>query len=194
VGYRRKGREGIFDDLDGFRYIHFLLNHPGERIQVKYLINPTSPITGETKIEWEQLKKENPLATPRPDKRARDDYQSKIEAFQKQLENEKNVNPEKAMEIKQEIEEMQAELAIKAVRDPNSLEGRARVTVRNRISDAINKIYQYETIPSMKKYLDIYRKDGKSKGHNTIQTGYDCSYNPLPGDQPEWILYESELT
>lgn len=89
--------------------------------------------------------------------------------------------PEDESYYNKEIRRLKREIKYESVRDSKSIHEKSRVNVTRRIHLALNIIHKQ--LPEMALYLN----------KNTIKTGDRISYNPVPHDQPIWILKEEDL-
>jgi hypothetical protein len=163
-------------DTKGLGLIALLLARPGDDLLATELV----PM-----IEGQALREERPEglgdAGEMLDEQAKSAYRQRLRALEEELEEAVSFNdPEREARARQEIDFLTAELG-RAVglggrdRRAASASERARVSVTNRIRDAIEKIARED--PALAHHLQA-----------TIRTGRLCSYQPGPEPAVRWTL------
>ena len=154
-----RGRSATFRDSKGLGMIAKLIAHPDTDIHVLDLAGIRVPVGGNE-------------AGPMLDSRARDEYRRRTEELREELQGAESLNDiARADALRQELDFISRELSRayglggrrRAAGDPAE---RARVNVRRRIKDAVERIG--EQIPDAGRYLE-----------NTIKTGRYCKYTPM---------------
>lgn len=163
--------------LAGYGYIHFLLHYPNESFRPHFVYHKgISMINNGDVPDVDQLKELNAFAFRKPDSKARKAYEAGIEILEEKRESESD--PEKALEIMDQIKELKTILKNEN-HDPKSQSEKARINVTKRIKAALKAIH--ESLPELGKYLNT----------STIRTGISITYTPIPEETPTWILHKT---
>lgn len=177
------GKEGIFDDLSGFKYIHFLLSYENKGFSPVAVYHCGKTPDDENRpapliLEKGNMDLETPLVNKRLSGKDRELLELKISQIEDEIDSGR-FSPEEIMLKKEEIEQIEKYMNEKPGRDHTSQSARARVNLTRAIKKALKKISEDETIASIHKYIN----------ESTIKTGYTCFYKPFPNDKPSWILH-----
>ncbi len=153
------GKSATIRDSKGLGMLAKLIEHPDAEIHVLDLAGITAPAgTGH--------------AGPMLDSRARDDYRHRVEEIREELQDAESLNDMgRADALRSELDFISRELSRAyglggRQRAAGDAAERARVNVRRRIKDAVERIG--EQIPDAGRYLE-----------NTIKTGRYCKYTPM---------------
>ena len=160
----------------GLLFIQFLLKHPGRDfnpIEV-YHHGEALPIEDYSQI-IDQLGKDKSLKIHRFNEKDRIRIQKEIAEIKASINYAED--PLAQLEKKEQLKMLEDLLSRKIIRDPGSQKEKARINVQKAIKRALCNIYKMDV--SMKRYLNA----------NTIKTGDQCFYEPLPSDPVDWILY-----
>jgi len=162
----------------GLLFIQFLLKYPRQHFRPTgvYHLGKVQEINNGTMIH-DQLFKDRASHILRSDKKTRALYKKRIAELKAELESNYIDNPQDKLEKKEEIKTIEDELKKNEIRDSGSQKEKARINVQKAISRALSNIYKMDS--SMKRYLNS----------STIRTGDWCSYDPLPNDPADWILF-----
>jgi len=163
----KKGEEAHLKKLNGYAFIHLLIEHPNKKINSYTVYHGKEP---ELKSLWTQKQQIFDRKTIQDLEVAKEELEEKLA-----LEN----DSQERLEIKEEIERY--DNFLKNEGRPFKREtDNARVNVTLAINSALKKIH--EEIPFLRPYL--------CKGEmGTIKTGYVCRYEPNDQDPVQWLLY-----
>jgi hypothetical protein len=176
-----RGKTGFFENLKGFDYIHFLLQHPDQHfdpIQVYHLGSSTAP---EPRIDRETTPSSGRSHQTTLDRRSRREAGKQLCDLREEVEMAGGENPELIASAREEIECLEAELKRRTLRDPAG--EKARLNVTKGIGRVLKKIKDAGGTPNIEKYLNAH----------TIKTGDSVRYAPISSDTPTWILSQDEL-
>ena len=168
-------------DMKGLRYIHRLLQVPGDELHVLDMVSLGQGLRGIADAAFEEdLHLGGSSDQPMLDEQALRAYRTRLEDLQDQIdEAEANNDPERGARAREEIESIleqidRARTPFGPRRFPAEAE-RARLNVTRAIKNAITKIRAQDA--SLGHHLD----------HN-IRTGTYCCYEPDPADPLTWAL------
>jgi hypothetical protein len=162
----------------GLLFIQFLLRHPQQHFRPTgvYHLGKVQEINNGMMIQ-DQLFKDRAPHILRLNKKDRALYKKQIAELKAELESNYIDNPQDKLEKKEEIKMIEDELKNNEIRDSGSQKEKARINVQKAISRALSNIHKMDS--SIKIYLNS----------STIKTGDWCSYEPLPIDPVDWILF-----
>lgn len=172
-----KGKEGIFDDLKGFGFIHCLLSNENEYMSPQIVFHYRLPATAEEKSGLNQVKQPY---QPEIDEETRQQVLSMIAKLEEELGSGEINDPVESAEKERQLSQLKKFLVPKTrrLRDPKSEAEKARINVGKRIRNAIKKIHADPAVSYLSRYIN----------HATIRTGDSLQYRPDPKDKPEWVL------
>jgi len=196
-----KGKESIFDDLEGFKFIHFLLSREYQDLEPRTIYHGEKSMANEFtdrdilegSEELEDLHGDSALYIKNLDAKGRNEIGKKLrelrealDLIQEEHDSGDYLSPEDSMiameekreKIEDEIKKLEQVLQQKSERDPKSETEKARVNVTRGIKLALKKISEDASISSISSYLN----------KSTIKTGDSCSYSPALNNKPTWIL------
>ena len=154
-----RGNSATIRDSKGLGMIARLIERPGADIHVLDLAGIRAPAGGDD-------------AGPMLDSQARDEYRRRVEELREELQDAESLNDVgRADGLRSELDFISRELSRAyglggRKRAAGDVAERARVNVRRRIKDAVERIG--EQIPDAGRYLE-----------NTIKTGRYCKYTPM---------------
>ena len=196
-----KEKESIFDDLQGFKFIHFLLSREYQDLEPRAVYHGEKSMVNEFtdrdilegSEDLEDLHGDSALYIKNLDAKGRDKIEKRIhelrevlDLIQEEHDSGDYLSPEDGMialeekreKIEDEIKKLEHALQQKSERDPKSEAERARVNVTRGITLALTKISEDPSISSISRYLN----------KSTIKTGDSCCYKPALNNKPSWIL------
>jgi len=196
-----KGKESTFDDLQGFKFIHFLLSREYQDLEPRTVYHGEKSMANEFtdrdilegSEDLEDLHGDSALYIKNLDAKGRNEIEKRLRELRAVLDlvQEEHdlgdyLSPvdsmvaleEKKEKIEGEIKKLERVLQQRSERDPKSEAERARVNVTRAIKLALKKITEDPSISSTSSYLN----------KSTIKTGDSCSYRPALNNKPTWIL------
>ena len=176
-----KGRETLFKEIRGFRYISFLLQYPNKSFPALdvYSEGKTLPEVFEAEVAFSDSLGIDSDVLKLVTKNGRipfEEIKRLISYFEKKIETNDYNGIEEAIAIKENISNLAKMLKTKVQRDHTSQAEKARVNVTKRIHAALKKIN--EKLPALGLYLN----------KSTIKTGDSFCHIPVVGQEPDWIL------
>jgi tetratricopeptide (TPR) repeat protein len=153
------GKSTSLKDSKGLEFLALLISRPGKEVHVLDLVGSTPEATAGN-------------SGPQLDDQARAEYKQRITALQEELDEAGSLNDQGRIDtLRSELDFITRELSRAyglggRERRSGSAAERARVNVRRRLKDAIDRIG--EQLPDAGRYLD-----------NTIKTGSYCRYSPM---------------
>jgi len=178
-----KGRETLFKEISGFRYISFLLSYPNAFFTaLEVYFEGKSPAEFfEAEVAFSDdlgIKNDVLNLVTDGDRISYGKVKELISFLEKTLKTGNFGGIEEAIAIEEKIKELNTILKNRNQRDHRSEAEKARVNVTRRIHAALKKIIK--NVPSLGLYLN----------KSTIKTGDRFCHIPVVGQEPEWILYK----
>ena len=178
-----KGKEVSFYETKGLGFIHFLLNYPHEEFRPEFVYNLGATLAVEGKrTDHDELEAKRAFFQKRLDRKTRNACRIRIDQLQERLEAQDHKDPQEALEMHEEINQLENALKRRKIRNHISEEEKARENVSKAIDRTLSEIY--ELVPSLNKYLNKH----------TSKKGDSFSYRPLVDNKPDWKLYPNDLT
>lgn len=174
------------EHLDGFKYIHFLLDNEGKEFVPLVVFHGGKKMMGGQGLdrelsveEREHLGLQDGEAINLYSKRDRRKSKRAIEREIAQLREglDPSLSPDERLVIEEEIKDRETRLNNIPERDPKSPEELCRTNLTNRIKVAKKTIKKHGALASIYEHLKA-----------TITTGDDFSYVPRDTEKPIWIL------
>lgn len=173
----KKGKEGIFDDLDGFKYVHFLLMHPEREFEAYEVYH-----FGSVPDELKNIPKEtHQKICDEKGKRKLLNYKEELEQ-----ELEETDNLKEREKLRDKIEKINSCVNEANYSFSSGLEEKSRISVQKGIKKVLDIIYeQAEVSPSLK---CVKKHLCRGKAGKTVKTGFTCWYRPNPLYPVRWHL------
>ena len=193
-----RGRETLFKRMSGFKFISFLLHNPNMPLSALAVYNSENNLTGIIADEMayhEGLQIDDDIlrSIKTDEKISPHKIKYEIERLKEKLGSGDYANPEEALKIKQDIDQLKnmiidnshkqkPRVSLKRIpRDHKSQGEKARVNVTKGIHSALQRIYKSN--PHLGLYLN----------KSTVKTGDTFCYVPVVGQEPMWILKKQTL-
>ncbi len=184
----KKGSEGIFNHMNGFAYLHLLLQYPNRDFACTdlYHLGTYMPTEERRGKEDRSLTSEDRMPyQQRLDKKTVQTLKMRLQELDEEI-SIASGEPDRLLELKEEKEELLETLkrGKKGLRDPASEEEKARLRVGKSINRVLEKLQGKNDLHEISKYLN----------RSTVKTGDYCRYQPLVSDTPEWIILQQEAS
>lgn len=170
--------------LNGFKFIHFLLQHPNRFFSPLDVYHMRSSETSKDSVlkELAELndRKYQDLAIEKLDDKTRKTIEFYIKDLKEKVAIQNYKDPFEATADKNKIKQLTKILKSGVERDAKSSHERARTSITKAIGLALKKIHQQ--VPDLKQYLS----------RSTINTGDKMAYRPILDNEPLWILFQKE--